>query len=125
MAPMAGDEINILGAGRNYGWSLVGLGHSYEGPYTAGSRIVMEWIARLRISSPASRLRVWPYTGKDFPSWTSCAFAGAQRLGMFALTGRFVRIQFDDQYNERAREELLVDVRQCKQIQFARSSCPS
>lgn len=33
--PNGGDEINILGAGRNYGWPLVGLGRSHEGPYTA------------------------------------------------------------------------------------------
>ena len=35
MGPNGGDEINILKAGRNYGWPLVSLGRTYPGPWQA------------------------------------------------------------------------------------------
>src|SRR5690349_14178271 len=35
MGPNGGDEINVLKAGRNYGWPLVSLGRTYPGPWQA------------------------------------------------------------------------------------------
>lgn len=111
--PNGGDEVNILGAGKNYGWPVVGLGRDYEGPYTSAvpykegmERAVVDFIPGVSPSGLAF------YTGTDFPSWKTSAFVGAMRIGMTAPSGRMIRIFFDGNQNERAREELLVDLRQ-------------
>lgn len=52
------------------------------------------------------------YTGEDFPTWTTSAFVGALRVGQIPGTGRLVRIFYDENGDERSREDLLTELKQ-------------
>ncbi len=111
--PNGGDEVNILSAGKNYGWPVVSLGRDYDGPFVTQTphkdgmeRAMVDFIPGVSPSGLAF------YTGKDFPSWKTSVFVGTMRVGMLAPTGRMIRVFLDEKQNERAREELLVDLRQ-------------
>jgi glucose/arabinose dehydrogenase len=111
--PNGGDEINIIRGGNNYGWPLVSYGRDYPGPFISPVPYkegmegpVATFIPGISPSGLAF------YSGTDFPTWTTSAFVGAQRVGQMPGTGKLVRILFDDAGNERAREDLLMDLRQ-------------
>jgi aldose sugar dehydrogenase len=111
--PNGGDEINIIRGGTNYGWPLVSYGRDYPGPFISPVPYkegmegpVATFIPGISPSGLAF------YTGTDFPTWTTSAFVGAQRVGQMAGTGKLVRIFFDDKGNERSREDLLMELRQ-------------
>jgi glucose/arabinose dehydrogenase len=79
--PNGGDEINIVKAGKNYGWPTVSMGRSYEGPWQGKfEKDGMEgplvyWMPAIA----ASGLMI--YTGDKFPAWRNNAFVGAMRFG--------------------------------------------
>ena len=108
--PNGGDEINILRAGNNYGWPEVSLGRDYSGPfispvpYKEGMEMpVASFIPGISPSGLAF------YTGDDFPTWTTSAFVGANRVGQLPGTGRLVRLFFDADGHERSREDMLTE----------------
>src|SRR5690606_3888128 len=103
--PMGGDELNIIRAGRNYGWPLVTYGRNYDGTEigpsarTGTEQPIYYWYPSI---APSGLLI---YTGELFPQWRGNAFMGA----MSPTQGKFlVRLQLD---GERvvAEERLLVD----------------
>lgn len=111
--PNGGDEINIIGAGKNYGWPLVSYGRDYPGPFISP----VPWMEGMEGPVATFIPGISPsglafYTGSDFPTWTTSVFVGAQRVGQIPGTGRLVRIFFDQNGNERSREDMLVDLRQ-------------
>ena len=90
--PMGGDEVNIMGKGRNYGWPRVSYGVNYDGtPVGTGKRQmagitppVWHWTPSIAPSGMAF------YTGDLFPAWKGSLFNGAlkfQLLSRLALDG--------------------------------------
>jgi glucose/arabinose dehydrogenase len=105
-----GDEINLLRAGRNYGWPAITHGVNYNGsPITdrtaaAGmEQPVLHWTPSIAPSGMAF------YTGNAFPQWRGNAFVGAlagMHLRRVVLDGTRVVSQEKllDGYNRRIRD---------------------
>jgi glucose/arabinose dehydrogenase len=110
--PNGGDEINLVKAGKNYGWPTVSMGRSYEGPWQGKfEKDGMEgplvyWMPAIA----ASGLMI--YTGDKFPQWRNNAFVGAMRYGEIPNTGHLQRIVFNEKTEEIRREMLLTEFRQ-------------
>lgn len=76
--PRGGDEINVIGKGKNYGWPVIGFGIDYSGAkiHEGSAKDGMEqpvkyWVPSI---SPSGMLF---YTGKLFPKWSGSLFTGA------------------------------------------------
>jgi glucose/arabinose dehydrogenase len=103
IAPMGGDEINVLHSGRNYGWPLVSLGKNYNNKelsenhwYRPGMEMpVMYWTPSISPSTLA-----W-YTGDKLVPWKGHLFVGA-------LNGQtLVRVAFDQPMPQTERRDSL------------------
>jgi glucose/arabinose dehydrogenase len=110
--PNGGDEINVLVAGRNYGWPIVSYGRTYPGPWVneVQWRASMEqplifWVPSIAASGIAF------YTGDRFPNWKGNVFVGGMRTGEIPRTGRVERIVFNERGDEMRRESLLTELR--------------
>ena len=86
--PNGGDEINILIAGRNYGWPVVSYGRNYPGPWVSEVqwRASMEQPLIFWMPSIAASGIVF-YTGDKFPAWKGNVFVGGMRTGEVDRTG--------------------------------------
>ena len=111
--PNGGDEVNIIRAGKNYGWPVVSDGRDYRGPYLSPSpykdgmeRPHVVWVPSIALSGMTF------YTGDRFPGWKRNLFVGGMREGEIARTGQLVRIVFNDNWDELRRESLLRDLHQ-------------
>ena len=111
--PNGGDEINIIRAGKNYGWPLVSYGRTYPGPWQAKLPTsegfeppTVYWTPAIAVSGIAF------YTGDKLPLWKGDVFIGGLRTGEIPGTGKLDRILFNQQMEELRRESLLVDLRQ-------------
>jgi glucose/arabinose dehydrogenase len=89
--PQGGDELNILRAGRNYGWPVITYGRNYvfgtrigEGTAKAGmEQPVLHWTPSIGPSGMAF------YQGERFAPWRGNLFVGALRDEML------VRLELD------------------------------
>ncbi len=109
--PNGGDEMNIIRAGRNYGWPIVSYGRDYNGPRFSPTLAGMEdpilyWVPSIAPSGLAF------YTGDKFPGWTRNVFVGGMREGEIARSGQIQRIVFNDKWEEMRREPLLRELHQ-------------
>jgi len=108
--PQGGDELNIIQAGRNYGWPRVSLGRNYDGTrvgegFTAPGleEPVVYWVPAIAISGLSF------YNGDKFPTWKGNAFVGAMRNN----TGQHIqRVQFNAKGDPTGRELILGELKQ-------------
>ena len=105
--PMGGDEINIIRAGKNYGWPNVSYGRQYSGDVVGNGAQVKDgteqpvyyWYPDI---GPCGMMF---YTGDMFPDWKGNLFIGA-------LYGKFlIRLVLDGNHVI-AEEHLLTDLGQ-------------
>jgi len=108
--PQGGDELNLIEAGKNYGWPRVSLGRNYDGTvvgqgFTAPGleEPVVFWVPAIAISGLSF------YDGDKFPQWKGNAFVG----GMRNNTGQHIqRVQFNAKGLPVGREIMLAELKQ-------------
>jgi glucose/arabinose dehydrogenase len=107
--PQGGDELNILAAGKNYGWPVASYGREYGpngalvSPHPTKEGIeepLLTWLPSIGISGMLF------YTGDKFPEWKGQIFVGG--LSGLALH----RLAFNDKGGLLGREALLTELRQ-------------
>jgi len=111
--PSGGDELNLLRAGRNYGWPLVSYGRDYWGaavsphPFRYGMEDpIVVWLPSIGITGMTF------YTGDRFPHWKRNVFVGGLRQGEIPGTGQIQRIVFNQRWQELRREPMLMELKQ-------------
>jgi glucose/arabinose dehydrogenase len=111
--PQGGDEVNVIVAGRNYGWPVVSYGREYEGPFVAEQprqagmeEPMIVWIPSIAPSGMTF------YTGDRFPAWQGNLFVAGMQTGNIAGTGHLERIVLNEDGEELRREWLLAEFKQ-------------
>jgi glucose/arabinose dehydrogenase len=111
--PNGGDEVNLILAGRNYGWPTVSYGRQYPGPRVSDhawkegmEEPLVVWLPSIGISGMVF------YSGDKFSPWKGNLFVGSMRTGELNYSGHLERIVFNDKYEELRRESMLTDLRQ-------------
>jgi len=76
--PRGGDEVNLIGKGKNYGWPVIGYGIDYSGAkiHDATAKAGMEQPLKYWVPSIAPSGMAF-YSGKLFPKWNGSLFLGA------------------------------------------------
>lgn len=94
--PLGGDEVNLIVAGRNYGWPVITYGREYGGePVGEGltEKEGMEQPVHYYVPSIAPSDMVF-YDGDAFPGWRGSLFIGAlalQHLNRLVIEDKVVR----------------------------------
>ncbi len=105
--PYGGDEINIIKAGKNYGWPKVSFGRDYSGPQIVSfmegmTNPIVFWAPSIAPSGMAF------YTGSKFP-WKNNVLVGAMLGGAVQGVGHLERLVFNENWDETSRQSLLTD----------------
>ena len=98
--PQGGDEVNLIKAGSNYGWPVIGYGVNYgsgaaiqAGTHREGMQQPLHiWVPSIGVSG------LMIYTGDKFPGWKGNLFAGGmagKRLVRMTLNGQKVDFEED------------------------------
>lgn len=113
--PNGGDEVNLIEAGKNYGWPLVSLGRDYSGPWQSAANgpnhigyqpPIVYWVPAIAVSGMLF------YNSDVMPQWKGSLFVGSLRTGEIPGTGHLERVVLNEKYEEFRREQLLVDLHQ-------------
>jgi glucose/arabinose dehydrogenase len=111
--PNGGDEVNVILAGRNYGWPQVSFGRNYDGSRISKSPVAEGVEQPLIVWLPSiapGNLTV--YTGERFTGWKGNLFVTSARRGEIPRTGGLERVVLNDRLEELRRETLLTDLHQ-------------
>ncbi|MCK1513583.1 PQQ-dependent sugar dehydrogenase [Bradyrhizobium sp. 190] len=111
--PRGGDELNLVGKGKNYGWPVIGYGIDYSGAkiHDAAAKDGMEQPLKYWVPSIAPSGMAF-YTGKLFPKWNGSLFTGALRGAMLVrLTLNGNAVTSEERLLENLHERIR-DVRQ-------------
>lgn len=108
--PQGGDELNLIKAGKNYGWPRVSLGRNYDGSIVGEGFSapgledpVVFWVPAIAISGLSF------YNGDAFPAWKGNALVGAMRNN----TGQHIqRVWFNAKGEPIGREIFLAELKQ-------------
>jgi aldose sugar dehydrogenase len=105
--PQGGDELNVIVAGRNYGWPLVTHGMDYSGAFVSPFKArpgleppLLQWTPSIAPSGLAL------YQGDKFPAWQGDLFVGALAFKQLR------RIDLDEQGRVLGEDILLTDLDQ-------------
>ena len=113
IGPNGGDELNIVRAGKNYGWPVVSYGRNYLGPRYDSAHAAHGFEEPIHFWTPAiSPSGTVFYTGDKFPNWKRNLFVGGLREGEFSPTGQLKRLVFNDKWELLREEALLRDLHQ-------------
>jgi glucose/arabinose dehydrogenase len=104
--PQGGDEINIIKAGRNYGWPVISYGRAYTGELVGGTGPASDQPFARGMEQPwlfwspsISTAAITFYTGNRFPAWKGNIFVGGlvgtqlQRIVLSPTNGLPIRRQ--------------------------------
>jgi glucose/arabinose dehydrogenase len=111
--PRGGDELNLIGKGKNYGWPVIGYGIDYSGAkiHDATAKNGMEQPLKYWVPSIAPSGMAF-YAGKLFPKWNGSLFTGALRGAMLVrLTLNGNAVTSEERLLENLHERIR-DVRQ-------------
>lgn len=110
--PNGGDEVNVLVPGGNYGWPLVSLGRTYQGPWHSQKYQQEGFIDPIVYWTPSIAVSgLTFYTGDRLPRWKGDLFVGGLRQGEIIGTGQIQRVLLNERMEELRREALLTDWR--------------
>jgi glucose/arabinose dehydrogenase len=108
--PRGGDEVNVVGPGKNYGWPVIGFGIDYNGAviHKTTANPGMEQPLKYWVPSIAPSGMAF-YEGGLFPSWKGSLFVGAlagQALVRLSIDGERVtgEERMLGELNERIRD---------------------
>ncbi|HVV42119.1 MAG TPA: PQQ-dependent sugar dehydrogenase [Nitrobacter sp.] len=111
--PRGGDEVNIIGRGKNYGWPVIGYGIDYNGAkiHESTARKGMEQPIKYWVPSIAPSGMAF-YTGTLFPKWKGSLFVGALKAKMLVrLSLKGDRVTGEERLLQNLNERIR-DVRQ-------------
>ena len=108
--PQGGDELNVIRAGRNYGWPVITYGVNYgigtqigEGTHRQGmEQPLYYWVPSIATSGMSF------YTGERFPQWQNNLFVGSLKYSLL------VRLELEGEkvvHEERMLEDKLGRIR--------------
>ncbi len=101
--PHGGDELNLVEAGNNYGWSEVSYGDTYSDQTPIGGETAPGITDPVKYWDPSPALSGMTfYTGDKFPNWQNHVFMGA------LAHQKILRLELNDN-NEVAHEEVLLE----------------